>query len=109
MSSYTEISGKPGIQFHSTEQGSNTMANGTDGFALREEVLQYSSQGPTVGKVSHGTRTAGNQEVMVMVTVCGFTLSRLGICLEAEALYPTHTVLSYLHRAHGLSPWDDHL
>lgn len=33
--------------------------------ALRAEVLQYSSQGPTAGEVSQGTRTAGNQQGMV--------------------------------------------
>lgn len=44
--------------------------------ALRAEVLQYSSQGPTTGKVSQRARTAGNQESMVAGTWRGTTGQR---------------------------------
>lgn len=80
------------------------MANGRGGFVLREEMLQYLSQGPIVGTVIQGTKTAGNQKIMVLVTVCGFKLSRPGICLEAEPLYPIFTVLSHMHKVRGLFP-----
>lgn len=65
------------------------MANGADGFALRAEVLQYSSQGPTAGKICQGARTAGNQEGMVPGTIYGLKLSAaaevVGVALGASS------------------------
>lgn len=92
-----------------TAQGSNTMADGTDGLALRVEVLQDSGQRPTASQVSQGPRTAGDQEGVVPGTVNGLELGRAGVGLEAEVLHPACIALSHIHEVYSLPPRSRHL